>query len=75
MVIDARRTDSRELLLQLRSILSDYCGRDVFIDIQMNTLAEAKRARGFASMSGCSIAIEEKEGYFLVQIRGNVCCV
>jgi len=75
MVIDAREFEGTSLFIKLKEVLASYCGKDVFIEILLNSLQDAKRVMTFASMSGCKSEIGEKEGYYTVTISGTVCCI
>ena len=61
MVIDARGSDSRELFIKLKEILSTEKCSDVFIEILFDVRdATIQKARAFVSMSGCQTKIEKK---------------
>ncbi len=74
MLIDARELKSEELFIKLKGILASERCRDVSIEILFDTYQEAKRAKAFVSMSGCSTDIEEKDDYYSMQITGSPCC-
>ncbi len=74
MIVDARTLETRELLLRMREVLADNCGREVFIEVFLSAENETKRLKAFVSMSGCQTIVEKKEGYYIVRITGNVCC-
>ncbi len=74
MIVDARTIASRELLLRMRDLLADHCGREVSVEVFLAGEGDAKRLRAFVSMSGCKTIVEKKEGYYIVRITGNVCC-
>ncbi len=76
MVIDARTLNSQELFIKLKEILASQIGKDVFIEIMLNTQSETKRLKAFVSMSGCQTTdVEKKEGYYVMCIKGSPCCV
>jgi hypothetical protein len=74
MTIDARSLDLKELLLRMREVLSDRVGQEVSVEVLLNTSDETKKLRAFVSMSGCSTTVERKEDYYVVNIKGSVCC-
>jgi len=75
MTLDARGLGSRELFVKLKELLSSQCGRDVFIEVMVASYQDARQGRAFVSMSGCRADIQEKEGYYVLLISGNVCCI
>jgi hypothetical protein len=74
MIVDARTLDTRELLLRMRDVLADHCGREVSVEVFLSSDRETKRLKAFVSMSGCQTIVEKKEGYYIVRITGSVCC-
>jgi len=65
-----------EVLLELREVLKANCGaEEVFIDVLLATMRDAKRVRAFMSMSGCSTNIDKADGHFVVRASGRACCV
>ncbi len=74
MIVDARTLDSRELMLRMRDLLANHCGREVSVEVFLAGERDTKRLRAFVSMSGCQTVVEEKEGYYVVRITGSVCC-
>ena len=74
MIVDARTLDSKELLLRMRDVLADHCGREVSVEVFLSGERDTKRLRAFVSMSGCQTVVEQKEGYYIVRITGSVCC-
>jgi len=74
MIIDGRGIDVQMVLVRLKEMLSSYCGMEVSIDILLGKHEDARKVRAFASMSGCTTDMEGKDGYYLLRIRGNVCC-
>jgi len=75
MIFDGRNIEVREVLLRLKEALTSCIGEEVSIDILLKELDDVRRVKAFASMSGCVTAIEGRDGYYLLRIRGNVCCV
>jgi len=76
MVIDVRDIEKDiDLLKKLKEVLASYCGKEVSIEILINFSQNPSRVMAFASMSGCQAELEEKEGYYLVRIAGNVCSI
>ncbi len=74
MTVDARTLDSKELLMRMRDLLADHCGREVSIEVFLSGERDTKRLRAFVSMSGCLTTVEQKEGYYIVRVTGSVCC-
>lgn len=73
--VDARELDSQELFLKLNDILSSKWGKDVFIEILIDTFTATKKVKAYISMTGCKTEIEKKEGYYIVRVTGTPCCV
>jgi hypothetical protein len=73
--IDARNIALKELFITLREILESKRGKDVFIEILIDTNSNAKKIKSFVAFSGCQSAINKKDGYFIIQITGIPCCV
>ncbi len=75
MVIDAREMKLLELFSKLKTLFEARCGHEVAVEVMIGTYRDSKRITAFASMSGCQTNTEKKEGYYIVRISGNVCCV
>ena len=74
MHIDARELEISELLKKIKEILSaQRCG-EVDVELQVNTVADAKKVEAFVSMSGCSAGIDKKDNYYIIHVKGNPCC-
>lgn len=74
MHIDARELALQDLLTQFKEILS--ANRECFLtmDILVNTVSDANKVKGFASMSGCTAEIDKQENYYIIHVTGNPCC-
>jgi hypothetical protein len=75
LTIDARQLTSEELFTKLRDILASHRGCDVSIDILLDTRSMSERVKAFVSMTGCQTELEEKNGYYIIRIRGSPCCI
>ncbi|MBI5187620.1 MAG: sulfurtransferase TusA family protein [Nitrospirae bacterium] len=73
MIIDVRGLEDPEPLKKLKEALSSQCATDVFIEVMVDTKEYVKKIQAFASMSGCTTKVEEKNGYWLVRVRGGTC--
>lgn len=75
MLIDAREIDQRDILVRLKDELSSRHGCDnVQIDVMVSTEVDAKKIKGFVSMSGCRAEIDKKDNCYIICIRGIPCC-
>ncbi|MBI5408422.1 MAG: hypothetical protein HZA14_03545 [Nitrospirae bacterium] len=74
MNIDGRTIDVQDVLIEVRELLSSTCGKEVNVEIQVKTIADAKRITAFASMSGCKGEIENRGDHYSVQVSGIPCC-
>ena len=74
MHIDARSLDVKEVLSKLKELMYSACGREVDIEITMNSISEAKKVKAFAKMSGCRTEVEEKGECYIISIKGIPCC-
>jgi len=76
MVIDVREMQNDiELLKKVKEVLSSYCGKEITLEILINSCQNPARVVSYISMSGCQAVFEEKEGYYLVKVSGSVCCI
>lgn len=75
VIIDARNLELKELFMKLKEILESELGKDVFIEILINTFTDIKKIKSFVSMSGCQTDAEKKDGYYIVRVTGTPCCV
>ncbi|MFO0754358.1 MAG: hypothetical protein U0411_13675 [Thermodesulfovibrionales bacterium] len=76
MVIDARGTEPRELLLRLRELFAQNCNNEISLEVLLPSRQEAKKTKAFAEMSGYRTALEPGEGCYSVRITGVSCrCV
>ncbi|MEW6674680.1 MAG: sulfurtransferase TusA family protein [Nitrospirota bacterium] len=73
MIIDVRGLKDPELFKKFKEALSSQCTTDVFIEVMVSTKEYAKKIQAFASMSGCTTEVEEKNGYWAVRVRGGTC--
>ena len=74
MQLDARDIELRESLFRIREVLTSTYGNDIFIEVLVNTHADAKKVEAFVLMSGLSTTIDKKDGHYLLSIRGFACC-
>jgi hypothetical protein len=74
MHIDARSLDVQEVLSKLKELLSSACGREVDIEITINSLSEAAKVKAFATMSGCRTEVAKKGECYIIYIKGIPCC-
>ncbi len=74
MHIDARNLELHDLLTEFKDALSSNRGCAVDIEVLASTENHAKKVAAFASMSGCSTKIDKKNNYYIIHVKGNVCC-
>jgi hypothetical protein len=74
MHIDARDLELHDLLNKLKEILASSRGCDVDIEILVNSTTDTKKITAFVSMSGCSTDIDKKNNYYIIHVKGNICC-
>ncbi len=73
--IDARELDTQDLLKQLKERLSSACGKSISIEVLLNSDAAVRKVKAFVEMSGCTAAaIDKKDDYYIMQLRGLPCC-
>ena len=71
---DARKLGNKELFIKLREMLATERGKEVYIELLVNSHNSVRSVNAFVSMAGCRTEIKEKEGYYVVVIRGIPCC-
>ena len=74
MEIDGREIDLKDVLKQLKQILLANRERSIAVDVLVNTMADAKKISAFVAMSGCAPEIDKIDSFYIIRIRGNVCC-
>jgi len=75
MHIDARKLDQQELFARLKEILSSNreC-EEVSIEILAGTLADVKKIKAFALMSGCRTESLKEGDHYKIHLKGTPCC-
>ena len=73
MIIEGRGLEERELLLRLRETFAGGGTGEVSIEVLLETLRGARRAKAYVAMCGLETRIEEREGYFSLKISGISC--
>ncbi len=74
MHIDARDFELQDLLKKLKDLLASSRECNMDLDILVKTVSEAKKIKGFVSMSGCSTEIDKKDNFYIIHVRGVSCC-
>jgi len=73
-LIDARNDNLQDLLKRLKDIMASTRGSDMEIDILVTNGSDAKKVQGFVTMSGGTAEIDKKDNFYIIHVKGNVCC-
>lgn len=74
ILIDARNDEVQGLLKKLKDVLASTHGADIEINIFVKNVSDAKKVKGFVTMSGGRTKIDKKDNFYIIHVKGNVCC-
>lgn len=74
ILIDARNEEVQDLLKKLKEVLASTHGADMEINIFVKNASDAKQVKGFVTMSGGKTKIDKKDTFYIIHVKGNVCC-
>lgn len=74
ILIDARNDEVQVLLKKLKDVLASAHGADIEIDILVKNASDANRVKAFITMSGGRTEIDKKDNYYIIHVKGYLCC-